>query len=99
MTSIAASAPSLTVFRQRQASRARRMRRTLPFILLGPSLLLLAGFTYWPILRVIWDSLHDKSHATGKTDYVGLANYTGLFSDEGFRQSVVNNLVYAVGTV
>src|SRR6201999_1900573 len=31
--------------------------------------------------------------------YVGLGNYIGLFSDDGFRQSVVNNLVYAVGTV
>lgn len=99
MTSITAAAPSLAVSRQRQAVRSRRMRRTLPFLLLAPSLLLLAGFTYWPILRVIWDSLHDKLHATGKTEYVGLANYAGLFSDEAFRQSVANNLVYAIGTV
>jgi sn-glycerol 3-phosphate transport system permease protein len=60
---------------------------------------LLAAFTYAPILRVAWDSLYDQQHATGKTSFVGLANYTALFSDKAFGQSVINNLVYAVGTV
>ncbi|MBV8393612.1 MAG: sugar ABC transporter permease [Alphaproteobacteria bacterium] len=99
MTSIAAAAPSRAVSRQRQASRARRMRRALPYMLLAPSLLLLAGFTYWPIVRVLWESLHDKPHGGGETRFVGLGNYAVLFTDQAFRQSVINNLVYAIGTV
>ena len=77
----------------------RLRRRSLPYLLLAPSLLLLAAFTYAPILRVAWDSLHDQGHATGKSTFVGLGNYIALFSDKAFGQSVVNNLVYAAGTV
>ena len=62
-------------------------------------MLFLAAFTYLPIGRVLWDSLHDQPHGTARNLFVGLNNYIGLFSDLAFRQSVVNNLVYAAGTV
>jgi sn-glycerol 3-phosphate transport system permease protein len=78
---------------------ARLTRRTWPFLLLAPSLVFLAAFTYLPIVRVAWESLYDTSHVTAKSAFVGLGNYTALFSDKAFIQSVVNNLVYAVGTV
>lgn len=68
-------------------------------MLLAPSLLLLAAFTYLPILRVAWESLHDKPHGTRETLFVGFANYGALFADRAFTQSVVNNLIYAAGTV
>ena len=74
-------------------------RRAFPWLLLAPSLLLLAAFTYLPIVRVAWESLHDKPHGTRESLFVGLGNYAALFSDKAFTQSVVNNLVYAVGTV
>jgi sn-glycerol 3-phosphate transport system permease protein len=100
MTSIATEAPSLAVTGQpRSAWRARLGRRSLPYLLLAPSLVLLAAFTYMPIVRVLWDSLHDKVHGTRTTAFVGLGNYTQLFADKAFVQSVVNNLAYAVGTV
>lgn len=99
MTSIAAPAPSLAAARPPRSATSRLARRTWPYLLLAPSLLLLAAFTYLPIVRVGWDSLHDKPHATGKTLFVGLGNYASLFSDKAFGQSVLNNLVYAAGTV
>jgi sn-glycerol 3-phosphate transport system permease protein len=100
MTSIATHAPPLSAFAQkRRTLRARLARRAWPYFLLAPSLLLLAGFTYLPIARVIWDSLHDKVHGTSTTLFVGLRNYTDVFADKAFVQSVINNLVYAVGTV
>jgi sn-glycerol 3-phosphate transport system permease protein len=100
MTSIATHAPSLSADRRkRRTLRARLARRAWPYLLLAPSLLLLAAFTYLPIVRVVWDSLHDKVHGTTATLFVGLRNYTDLFADKAFIQSVVNNLVYAVGTV
>jgi len=67
--------------------------------LLAPSLLLLAGFTYWPIVRVVWDSLHDRILGQTASQFVGLGNYASLFSDQAFLKAVINNLVYAVGTV
>ncbi len=100
MTSIAALAPLLSVDRRkRRTLRAQLARRAWPYLLLAPSLLLLAAFTYLPIVRVAWDSLHDKVHGTTATLFVGLRNYTDLFADKAFVQSVINNLVYAVGTV
>jgi sn-glycerol 3-phosphate transport system permease protein len=77
----------------------RQRLHTLPYVLLAPSLLLLAAFTYAPILRVAWDSLQDQSHATGTSTFVGLANYIALFGDTAFNQAVVNNLIYALATV
>src|SRR4051812_35185706 len=99
MTSIAAHAPSLAALRRRSPLRTRLARRTWPYLLLAPSLVLLAAFTYLPIVRVAWESLHDKPHGTTTTLFVGLGNYGALFADKAFTQSVINNLVYAAGTV
>ncbi|MBS0223903.1 MAG: sugar ABC transporter permease [Proteobacteria bacterium] len=100
MTSIATEAPSLAALRpSRRAMRMKRMRHALPYLLLTPSLLLLAGFTYLPIVRVVWDSLHDRPLGQKKSLFVGLRNYAGLFSDQAFLKAVTNNLIYAVGTV
>ena len=102
MTSVAAAqSPPLGVTgRPRRALRTRLARRTWPYLLLAPSLVLLAAFTYLPIVRVAWESLHDRPHGT--TDdrcSSACGNYTALFSDKAFTQSVINNLIYAVGTV
>jgi sn-glycerol 3-phosphate transport system permease protein len=97
---VAAEPPRLAaVPRARRVARGRLARRSLPFLLLAPSLVLLGAFTYLPILRVAWESLHDKTHGTATTVFVGFGNYAALFADRAFIQSVVNNLIYAVGTV
>jgi sn-glycerol 3-phosphate transport system permease protein len=99
MSSIATEAPALAVDRPRGTLGSRLKRRVWPYLLLAPSLAFLVAFTYMPIVRVLWDSLHDKVHGASTTLFVGLHNYTDLFGDRAFIQSVINNLVYAVGTV
>jgi sn-glycerol 3-phosphate transport system permease protein len=100
MTSLATQATSLSAPRPtRRTLRSRLGRRAWPYLLLAPSLAMLAAFTYLPILRVIWDSLHDRVHGTSTTLFVGWRNYTDVFADKAFVQAVINNLVYAVGTV
>jgi len=101
MTSVAAaqSPPLGVTSRPRLAWRTRLARRGWPYLLLAPSLVLLAAFTYLPVVRVAWESLHEKIHGSTTTLFVGLHNYSDLFSDKAFTQSVTNNLVYAVGTV
>ena len=99
MTSVAETQAPFGASRDRPALGHRLRRRALPWLLLAPSLLLLAAFTYLPIVRVAWESLHDKPHGMGTTLFVGLGNYINLFADKAFTQSVANNLVYAAGTV
>lgn len=84
---------------KRRSMRPRWARRAWPYLLLAPSLLLLAAFTYLPIVRVAWESFYDKPHGAPASLFVGLRNYSDLFADKAFVQAVVNNLVYAVGTV
>ena len=76
MTSVAAAqSPALDMAgRPRRALRTRLARRLWPYLLLAPSLVLLAAFTYLPIVRVGWESLHDRPHGTAKSAFVGLGN-------------------------
>jgi len=100
MTSIVAQAQAVAVDGpSRRTLRTRLARRWWPYLLLAPSLVFLAAFTYWPIGRVLWDSFYDKVHGEHTTRFVGFGNYVELFKDEAFRQSVLNNIVYAIGTV
>lgn len=79
----------------------RRPRvRALPYLLLAPSLVFLALFTYLPIVRVAIESLYDTPHGTGaKASFVGLANFARVLADPAFRQAASNNLIYALGTL
>jgi sn-glycerol 3-phosphate transport system permease protein len=86
--------------RVKATSARRRKLKLLPYALLTPSLLLLALFTYLPIVRVLVDSLFDKPHGTGAAEsFVGLSNYAKVFADPAFRQAALNNLVYALGVL
>src|SRR5690349_6447558 len=78
----------------------RRRLRLLPYLLLAPSLVFLALFTYLPIVRVAIESLYETPHGTGAgTTFVGLANFGRVLADPAFRQAAINNLVYAIGTL
>lgn len=65
-----------------------------PYLLIGPSILLLLVFTYKPVADVIWMSVTDA-----KGTFTGLANYQTLFGDADFRRAVANNLIYMAATV
>lgn len=66
-------------------------------LLLAPSLLLLAAFTYWPVASVTAQSFRITAFGGGGS--WGFGNYARLFSDPHFFQTVRINLVYALGTV
>ncbi|WP_436151822.1 carbohydrate ABC transporter permease [Bosea sp. LjRoot90] len=76
-----------------------RRQTMLAFGLLAPSLILLTLFTYWPVMQVFWQALHNQIKIGGPQAYVGLANFTALFADAAFRKALSNNLLYAFGTV
>jgi sn-glycerol 3-phosphate transport system permease protein len=65
--------------------------------LLVPSLAFLSLFTYWPLAEVVWESLHEEKRK--QYAFAGLKNFTALFADPSFQHALLNNLIYAVGTV
>lgn len=96
--------PRLTASARRHAERvgaagfrSTRARDSLGLLLLAPSLAFLALFTYWPLLQVLWQSVHVE--ARRQSTFAGLANYRALFADPAFLAALTNNLIYAVGTV
>lgn len=76
-----------------------RRSTVLAFAMLAPSLVLLALFTYWPVVQVAWQSLHNQQKIGGPQVFVGAGNLTKLVADPAFRKALANNLLYALGTV
>jgi sn-glycerol 3-phosphate transport system permease protein len=84
-------------------SASRAVRRTglskasLAWMLLLPSLLVLALFCYGPLLQVLWRSLQVKQF--GRPGEFGLGNYYAVLGDDRFIRALSNTAVYAVGTI
>jgi len=85
------------VARLAHGSRLAPPRNWLGVALLIPSLVFLGLFTYWPLAQVAWQSVHEETR--GRQTFVGSRNFATLFSDPAFQQALINNLVYAIGTV
>jgi sn-glycerol 3-phosphate transport system permease protein len=79
------------------ASPRRRLRLLPVVVLLAPSLLFLALFTYWPVARVLGESLVVGRFAGEHA--IGFGNYLRLFADPHFARAAWNNTVYAAGTI
>ncbi|WP_428246560.1 carbohydrate ABC transporter permease [Ferrovibrio sp.] len=68
-------------------------------VMLLPSLVFLAAFTYWPILRSLYFSFHDVMLGSSKIIYLGWENYERLFQDELFWKSFRNTAFYTLITI
>ncbi|MDB5400103.1 MAG: transporter permease [Rhodopila sp.] len=92
---------ALTGTTERPVIRTRVRGRVRPWLtayaLLLPSALFLFGFTYWPVVQVIRCSLTVRGFRGAA--HWGLQNYARLFNDRHFATAVVNNLIYAAGTI
>jgi sn-glycerol 3-phosphate transport system permease protein len=69
------------------------------WLLLAPALILLAGFTHWPALATLRDSLFATPKGVRPAAFVGLDNYAGLYGDPVFWRALRNNAIYAVATI
>lgn len=79
---------------------AASLKASLPaYLLLLPSLVFLGLFTYGAVGRVIFDALYQRDTPKAPIRFVGLENIVAVLSDPAFTGAVVNNIVYAVGTV
>jgi sn-glycerol 3-phosphate transport system permease protein len=76
----------------------RTAQEALPaLLLLAPSLVFLLGFTYWPVVQVLWRSFVVQRF--GNAAGWGTDNYARLFADPHFAGAALNNFLYAVGTI
>lgn len=60
---------------------------------LVPALTLYIAFTAYPVVRTFWNSFHRV--LPQREEFVGLANYAGLLTDEMFWRAVRNTLVWS----
>ncbi len=79
--------------------RQRRREVATAAVMLAPSLLFLAAFTYWPILRSAGYGFFDVQLGSPDIFWVGLENYGRLWQDGLFWKSLRNTVLYMVVTV
>src|SRR5260221_11854884 len=70
-----------------------------PYLLLLPSLIFLALFTFFPIAEVAWASLFRTAYGRRDAAFVGIDNYVRVLQDGAFRNAFLNNVLYAIGTI
>lgn len=71
----------------RNINRANMIR---PWLFLAPAVLALTVYLVYPVIESVWLSLHDR----GGEKFVGLSNYVWMVNDPGFRESMLNNLLW-----
>jgi len=76
--------------------RTSRSALGLAALLLVPTLVFLAVFTYWPLLVSLIGSFQKWSPTGTAPRWVGVANYRDLWQDELVRQMLVNTGLYCL---
>lgn len=79
---------------------ARAQRRLVIAGFLIAPLTLLAAFSLWPAVQLVWFSLTDWDGMSADKSFVGLDNYrTILFEDTGLLRPLLNSLYYFAGSM
>ena len=66
--------------------------RIQPYVFVGPAVMILTWFLFVPTVRTFWQSLFDSS----STNFVGLSNYTSVFTDRQMLEAFRNNVIWLV---
>ncbi|HEY0201820.1 MAG TPA: sugar ABC transporter permease [Burkholderiaceae bacterium] len=69
------------------------------WLLLAPSLVLLAAFTHYPALATLWNSFRSTPKANRPAVFTGLDQYRFMAEDPIFWSALANSFVYAIGTI
>ncbi|MCE6960677.1 sn-glycerol-3-phosphate ABC transporter permease UgpA [Cereibacter sphaeroides] len=78
--------------------RATFPHRLLPWLLVGPQLLISAVFFYWPAGQALWQSLMREDAFGLKTTFVGLANFRRVLSDPAWLNAIQVTAVFSILT-
>lgn len=78
---------------------SRYSNKFLPWVFLAPTILITILFLYYPMVRVVWLSLHKVAFFGMRMKYIGLENFVKLFSAPEYLQSFLVTLVYSASVV
>src|SRR5215217_2720921 len=94
-TTSVSAAPPTTPRRSKGLSQGR-----LAFLMVSPSMALIALVAAYPIFYAIWLSLHEYSvRVAGLSRWAGLNNYTTALQDSEFWSALVTTLVFTASSV
>ena len=80
----------------------KRRNSILPYLLALPTVLFVAVFTAWPVLLSVYKSFFLQRMNIVKfrvPTFIGIDNYTNIFTDPNFLKVISNTLYYVLGTV
>ena len=78
----------------------RRQQMYAGFLFIIPGLLIYLVFMAYPFLSTIYLSFTNWSGVTPTSEWVGLSNYTRMFTDSAALEALINNLIWViVGTI
>lgn len=75
------------------------LRHVQAYLLLLPAFVFLVGFTHYPAVGTLIDSLMSTPRAGRAAVFVGLDNYAVMIDDPTFWKSLLNNFWFAVVTI
>lgn len=70
-----------------------------PYLLSGPSIVLVTALLAFPVAYAMWGSLFDTEFIGGPQSFVGLQQYVDLFGDPDFLWSISRTLVFVAGVL
>jgi sn-glycerol 3-phosphate transport system permease protein len=70
--------------------------KALPYLLLGPQLLVTFVFFYWPASQAVWQSFLLQDAFGLKTDFVWTENYKYLFAQSDYYRAMGTTAVFAM---
>ena len=76
-----------------------KSERAFKYAMLGPAVLWVIGFTFFPIFSAVNYSLANYVLGRGITRYVGLQNFVNVLSDGGFWYSLFITVIYVAVSV
>jgi len=79
------------------SSKSRDAR--IAYLYLLPAAVLLGAFVLFPLVQLLWMSVHDWDILRGDARFVGTANYRAILADEAFWQALLNTFIYVAATV
>lgn len=68
----------------------RRQGFIRPWLFIGPAMIILTVYLIYPVIATVYYSLFDRT----SENFVGLGNYAWAVGDQGFRDSVLNNILW-----
>lgn len=69
------------------------------WLLLTPAAILVLTFTHWPTLATFFASVYRPGSAIRSARFTGFENYAALATDPVFHKALLNNVLYALGTI